>query len=99
LLGIIGSLLVATLMAWTLHQRPKHDPALELWHKALRQLARRQVDCAPWETPLALAQRVREQRPELADAFQYAAQAYLQARYGRSDNNLKALREAIAQLR
>ena len=99
LLGIISSLLVAILMTWTLYQRPKRDPALQLWHKALRQLARRQVDCAPWETPLALAQRVREQRPELADAFQYAAQAYLQARYGRSDNNLKALREAIAQLR
>lgn len=99
MLGIICSLLVAAITAWTLYQRPVQDPALRLWHKALRQLARRQVDCAPWETPLALARRVREQHPELADAFQHVAEAYLQARYGRSDNNLKTLREAIAQLR
>lgn len=99
LLGIFCSLLVAALMAWTLYQRPKRDPARQLWQKALRHLARRQVDCAPWETPLALAQRVRKQHPELADAFQRVADAYLQTRYGRSDNNLKALREAIAQLR
>ena len=99
LLGIICSLLVTALMAWTLYQRPKRDPARQLWQKALRHLARRQVDCAPWETPLALAQRVRERHPELADAFQRVADAYLQARYGRSDNNLKALREAVAQLR
>lgn len=99
LLGIICSLLVAAITAWTIYQRPPQDPALRLWHKALRQLARRQVDCAPWETPLALARRVSEQHPELADAFQRVAEAYLQARYGRSDNNLKTLREAIAQLR
>ncbi|MBS1141549.1 MAG: Transglutaminase-like protein [Proteobacteria bacterium] len=98
MLGIVCALLVAAMMAWTLYQRPAQDPVLRLWHKALRQLSRRQVDCAPWETPLALARRVREQRPELADAVLNVAKAYLQARYGRSDNNLKTLREAIAQL-
>lgn len=98
LLGIICSLLVAALMAWTLYRRPKLDPAQKLWLKALRQLARRQVDCAPWETPLALAQRVQELHPELAEAFQHVVEAYLQARYGRTDHNLKTLREAIAQL-
>ena len=99
LLGIICSLLVAAMTAWTLYQRPRSDPALRLWQKALRQLARRQVDCAPWETPMALAQRVREQRPELAEIFQNVVDAYLLARYGKSTDNLKPLREAIARLR
>ena len=46
-----------------------------------------------------VAQRVREQRPELAETFQNVVDAYLQARYGKSNNNLNALREAVAQLR
>lgn len=98
LLGAICSLLVAVLMAWAIIQRPRRDPALRLWHKALRHLARRQVDCAPWETPFDLARRVAQQRPELAAPFQHVVDAYLLARYG-TDNNLTALREAIAQLR
>ena len=98
-LGIACSLLVAAMTAWTLYQRPAIDPARRLWLTALRQLARRQVDCAPWETPMTVAQRVREQRPELAETFQNVVDAYLQARYGKSNNNLNALREAIARLR
>ena len=98
LLGAICSLLVAGLMAWAIYQRPRRDPVLRLWHQALRHLARRQVDCAPWETPLALARRVEQQRPELAAPFQRVVDAYLLARYG-TDNNLTALRAAIAQLR
>ena len=98
-LGIACSLLVAAMTAWTLYQRPAIDPARRLWLTALRQLARRQVDCAPWETPTALAQRVRKQRPELAETFQNVVDAYLQARYGKSNNNLNALREAVARLR
>jgi transglutaminase-like putative cysteine protease len=98
-LGIACSLLVAALMGWTLTQRPPRDPVIRLWHEALRQLARRQVDCAPWETPLDLARRVREQCPELAEPFQRVVDAYLQARYGKTDNSLKTLRDAIAQLR
>ena len=98
LLGAICSLLVAGLMAWAIYQRPRRDPVLRLWHPAPRHLARRQVDCAPWETPLALARRVEQQRPELAAPFQRVVDAYLLARYG-TDNNLTALRAAIAQLR
>jgi len=46
-LGIICSLLLAAMTAWTLYQKPRHDPASRLWHKALRHMARRQVNCAP----------------------------------------------------
>ena len=98
LLSGIGSLLLATLSAWVLYQRPRTDPATRLWHKALRHLARRQVHCAPWETPLALAQRVRDERPELAEAFERVVAAYVQARYGPQNNDLNILRQAVAQL-
>ncbi len=97
-LGAACGLLVTGLMGWTLYQRPSHDPVTRLWHKALRHLARRQVNCAPWETPLDLARRVREQRPELAESFQPVVDAYLLARYG-TDHSLKTLRDAVAQLR
>jgi transglutaminase-like putative cysteine protease len=98
-LGSACGLLVAGLMAWALYKRPERDPIVRLWHKALRHLARRKVDCAPWETPLELARRVREQRPELAEPFQRVVDAYLVARYGNTDKHLKTLRDAIAQLR
>lgn len=98
-LGIVSSLLLALITAWTLYQKPHHDPATRLWRKALRQLARRQVNCPPWETPLALAQRVAVERPELAESFNLVVAAYVQARYGKEkDNDLQTLRAAIAQL-
>ncbi len=97
-LGIVCSLLLAGITAWTLYQKPRHDPATRLWHKALRQLARRQVNYAPWETPLALAQRVQRERPELAEPFNHVVEAYLLARYGKNNNDLQTLRTAIAQL-
>ena len=97
-LGIVCSLLLASITAWTLYQKPRHDPATRLWHKALRQLARRQVNYAPWETPLALAQRLQRERPELAKPFNQVVEAYLLARYGKNNNDLQTLRAAIAQL-
>ncbi len=97
-LGLCCSLLLAVITAWTLYQRPDQDPAMRLWHKALRQLARRQVNCATWESPLALARRVQHERPELAEPFNQVVAAYLLARYGKNNNDLKSLRTAIAQL-
>lgn len=97
LMGIVCGILLAATTAWTLYQRPRIDPALRLWHKALRQLARRQVHCAPWETPMALAQRVREQHPELGEAFQNVVDAYLRVRYGDANDNLTPLRDAVAR--
>lgn len=98
LLGGICALLLALITGWIIYRRPHRDPVVRLWHKALRHLARRQVHCAPWETPLALARRLRTEKPELAEAFDRVVNAYLQARYGPGPDNLKTLRETIAQL-
>lgn len=98
LLGIVCSVLMAIILAWALYQRPHPDPATRLWHKTLRHLARRQVNCAPWETPLDLVQRVAAERPELAPPLKRVVEHYLQARYGDSEQALKSLRHAVAQL-
>lgn len=98
LLAIVGSLLLALVTAWTLYRRPPRDPVQALWQKALRHLARRRVDFAPWETPLTISRRVHDQRPELAEPFRRVVDAYLMARYGAAPDNLNHLRAAIAQL-
>ena len=94
---ICGTLLLA-ITAWALYQRPHLDPAARLWQKALRRLARRQVNCAPWETPLALARRLEHERPAMASAVREVVDAYLQARYSRFPDDLTKLRAAIARL-
>lgn len=98
ILGAVCALLLAAITAWTLYQKPRRDPALRLWQRALRHLARRQVHCAPWETPEAVARRVEAERPELAAAFRRVVDAYLQARYGAAAPTLTILRDAVAQL-
>ena len=97
-LAVICGLMLLAVTAWALYRRPQLDPAARLWQKALRRLARRQVNCAPWETPLALARRLEEERPALAPAFREVVDAYLEARYGGNPDNLTKLRAAIARL-
>ncbi|MBK8891989.1 MAG: DUF3488 domain-containing transglutaminase family protein [Dechloromonas sp.] len=94
---ICGILLLAT-TAWALHQRPGLDPAARLWQKALRRLARSKVNCAPWETPLILLQRVESEQPALAPAFREVVYAYLRARYSGIPDDLTTLRGALARL-
>jgi transglutaminase-like putative cysteine protease len=98
LLGMACALLLAAITAWTLYQKPHHDPAMRLWLKALRHLKRSAVNCMPGETPLALARRVRIEQPALSESFDRVVEAYLQARYGAQKQDLKILRDAIAQL-
>ncbi|MDR0775022.1 MAG: DUF3488 and transglutaminase-like domain-containing protein [Azonexus sp.] len=96
-LGTATALLLTASLAWALYHRPHRDPAARLWQKVLRYLARRQVHCAPWETPLALAVRLKAERPELAEPVAQVVEAYLLARYGTACD-LKMLRAAIARL-
>jgi transglutaminase-like putative cysteine protease len=97
-LAIVCGVLLLAVTAWTLHQRPRLDPAARLWQKALRRLARSKVNCAPWETPLALLQRVETEHPSLAPALREIVVAYLQARYSGIPDDLTTLRAALARL-
>ncbi len=98
ILAIMCSVLLLALAMWTLARRPQIDPAARLWQKALRRLTGRQVNCAPWETPLALLRRVETHHQALAPALREVVDAYLQARYGGASDDLKNLRAAISRL-
>ncbi|HMU99897.1 MAG TPA: DUF3488 and transglutaminase-like domain-containing protein [Rhodocyclaceae bacterium] len=86
------------LVAWALASRAGTDPALRLWQRGLARLARRGVVPAAGETPLALARRLTQERPELAGPVARLAKAYCATRYGPSPD-LGALRAALAALR
>ncbi len=98
MLAAVCGVLLLLLAGWAIRQRPRLDAATRLWRKALRRLARRQVNCAPWETPLALLHRVEGDNPALARALAPVVSAYLQARYGGATAELQRLRAAIARL-
>jgi len=98
LLGTACFALLLVVAALTLYRRQAGDPAKHLWQHTLRRLARRKVNCPPWETPLALVKRLKTERPELAGPLTMVAEAYLAARYGRHPESLKKLRAAIARL-
>lgn len=95
------ALILLAVAAWTLYRRPRRDPGQKLWLRVLARLRKKQVDCRPGETPLALATRLRRERPELAEAVAAAAAAYCRMRYGagrRPAEELRALRAALARL-
>lgn len=91
-----GLLLVVT--AWALYHRPRPDPALREWRKALRHLHRLQIEVAPWEGPLALATRLHAEHPRLAPAFRTVAEQYCRARYQNDAAALSALKTAVRAL-
>lgn len=93
-----GGTLVLVMTAWILYRRPRADPAQRLWLRALARLRRQGIAIPPWEAPLALAQRMTRERPELAAAATAVAQAYCAARYGPSAVDLTTLRTAVARL-
>ncbi len=97
LLGITCTLLAIAITLLILRHRPAEAPVRRLWRQALRHLERRQVNLRPWETPLALADRLKTEAPALAAPFGRVVEAYLLAYYG-DEQDLKALRLAIAQL-
>lgn len=96
LLGIAGSGVLAAILLLNLWHRPRVDEARRLWRRAQRRIG---LNCAPQETPLAFAERVRRTDPALAPAVDAVVRHYLLARYARTDpEHLAALRAAVNRL-
>ncbi|MDR3416237.1 MAG: DUF3488 and transglutaminase-like domain-containing protein [Nevskia sp.] len=95
-LGLVSLMLMRQLI-------PRHepDPALRLWHKAQKRLARAGLRQAPGEGPQDFAQRVARARPDLAAAVQQVCSLYLRQRYldGPDAAAQNALSQAVAALR
>lgn len=88
LLGVLGAIVLRT-------RDTTGDPARALYERWCRRLARAGIGQCPAEAPLALAARVRRQRPELAEAAARITDLYLHARYGRDPDYLPALERAV----
>ncbi len=96
LLGGLSTLSLGLLALFLLHQRHKSPPEIRIWQDALRRTG---VHCAPSESPLALAERLQKEQPELAHQLQPVITAFLHVRYAPDGNeHLAALRAAAAAL-
>ena len=64
-----------------------------------QELARRGMARAEWEGPLAFAQRVERERPDLAALTSEAAACYVELRYGcQGDDRLAQLQQCLRRL-
>lgn len=81
-LAVLSGLALLALTAWTLRQRRRRDPALALWDKLSKRLARRGLARQPAEGPLDYARRVAAALPPLADDMHAIAGLYARLRYG-----------------
>jgi len=97
-----GALLAMLLaVAWVLHRRERPDPSLRAYRKLCAKLARAGIQCRPHEGPLAVASRVAERRPDLAQPVGEIIGEYVEIRYGASAAKAAArdLQRAVARLR
>jgi transglutaminase-like putative cysteine protease len=91
------ALLIVTL--WTLPARRAVDPVQRAWQGYCKELARRGMARAEWEGPLAFAQRVARERPDLAELTSEAAACYAELRYGcQGDARLGQLQQCLHRL-
>ena len=91
------------LLAWSLYVRPAHTPAQRLWQDFCKKLARHGLVRAAWEGPLAFAERVARERPQLAALTRKAARHFVALHYApgstkHDEENLCQLRQCLRLL-
>lgn len=104
--GLCGALLLG-FTAWALRQRQRLDPALVVWNRLSKKLARRGLARHPWEGPFDYAKRINAalsaESSALAAEIQSIAFLYAQLRYAASASlnprSLDELKQRIARLK
>jgi hypothetical protein len=76
----IGSLISLTLFVRDLP--PRREASLAAWDRYCRKLAASGLTRAPSEGPLDFLERVRNERPQLAQSAEEITRRYIEARYG-----------------
>ena len=98
-MAVLCGLALFIVTFWTLYQRRRETPAQRLWHRYCRRLERLGFERAPWEGPLALAERLAQQQPELGALTYEAAGHYAGMHYGSDGTRrLIALRNCVHRL-
>lgn len=98
----VGGALWLGLIAWGLRPRSwrrSDDPLSRCWRLLERKLGREVAPRAPYEGPIAFAQRVSQSHPQLARRLHIFARRYAQLRYGPTptSNELEHFRRAVRQ--
>ncbi len=93
-LGGAMALLLGLLILLEGRQRGNSDPAVRLWRRFCRRLAREGLPRLPAEGPLDYARRARAARPEKARQITDITRRYIEIRYG-AGGDLRALRRAV----
>lgn len=101
LAGTVVLLAALGMTALLLRRRRRLDPALALYLRYCRKLARRGIVRAPNEGPAAFAVRVQQQLPERREAVALINRLYIAIRYGclYSADQINQLRRAVADFR
>ena len=98
----LAALCAAALLAvsvWTLRRKGRESPAQRLWRRYCERLRRHGIERAPWEGPLALAERVGREYPGLGPLTRQAADDYALLHYGAGgDEELERLKTSVQQL-
>lgn len=99
-LAVLAGLALLALTAWTLRNRRRPDPALALWEKLSRRMARRGLARRPAEGPQDYARRVGIALPATAADMAAIAALYGRLRYGAgAPEMLDELRHRVASFR
>jgi len=96
----IAALLLGVL-ALSLFRPKREDPALALYRRFCRKLARAGLTRAPHEGALAFARRCAGRRPDLVGSIDPITQAYIRLRYAASPglNDLRQLKQYVTAFR
>ena len=93
----VAALLLAYAVLPRLRRRHRADPALTLYLRLCRKLARAGLARAPYEGPLSFLRRSAERRPELRADLEAVTGLYVALRYGRAPG-AEMLREFRARV-
>ena len=99
-LATLSGLALLAVTLWTLYQRNTDTPAQRAWQAFCKQLARRGIQRAEWEGPLAFALRVARERPAFSVLTREAASCFAELHYGKGrPEQLKQLKQCTRRLK
>lgn len=101
MLAAVSAVLILGLYAWASWQRRSTDPVQRAWDRFCTRMERAGVGRAPWEGPLAYAERLAAALPEQAGSLRAICSAYARLRYAApgSSSDLRALKEQMNEIR
>jgi transglutaminase-like putative cysteine protease len=101
MLAAVSVVLILGLYAWASWQRRSADPVQRAWDRFCTRMERAGVGRAPWEGPLAYAERLAAALPEQAGSLRAICSAYARLRYAApgSSRDLRTLERQMNEIR